>query len=82
MGMSRRVGVLFDWKGSIKGDQMESRTPVKMIDGCPTESRKMGNFPIKNNTGGLQIHPVHSIVTDLQTPVQSSAPKGVKWLRA
>ena len=55
---------------------MESRTPVKILTGvCMGDSRVAGYVPCVNNTTGiLHGHHFHSTVTDLQTPVYSSAP--------
>jgi hypothetical protein len=57
---------------------MESQTPIKMLTGVSMgDSRVAGYVPSVNNTSGaLHGHHFHSTVTDLQTPVYSSAPKG------
>ena len=62
---------------------MESRTPVKMLTGVRMDdSRVAGCVPFFNNTtGALHGHHFHSTVTDLQTPVYSSAPKGIPYIR-
>jgi hypothetical protein len=59
---------------------MESLTPVKILMGVNMgDSRVAGYVPyINNTTGVLHGHHFHSTVTDLQTPVYSSAPKGIR----
>jgi len=59
---------------------MELRTPVKILTGvCMGDSRTSGCVPqVNNTTGTMHGHHFHSTVTDLQTPVYSSAPKTVR----
>ena len=59
---------------------MELRTPVKILTGvCMGDSRTSGCVPqVNNTTGTMHGHHFHSTVTDLQTPVYSSAPKRVR----
>ncbi len=59
---------------------MESRTPVNILTGVRMDdSRVAGYVPYVNNTTGvLHGHHFHSTVTDLQTPVYRSAPKGTR----
>ena len=54
---------------------MESRTPVLLTGVRIGTSRVAGGIPLINNIAGvLHSHQVHSTMTDLQTPVYSSAP--------
>ncbi len=47
-----------------------------------SDTRDAGCIPYVNNTTGvLHGHHFHSTVTDLQTPVYSSAPKGIPYIR-
>ena len=61
---------------------MESRTPVVLtgvrVGACLGAG---GNPQVKNKTGGLYGHPVHSTVTHLLTPVYRCAPKGMLYTR-
>ena len=54
-----------------------------MLTGVPLgDSRVAGQLPqVKNKAGSLHGHQVHSTVTALRTPVYSSAPKGILYIR-
>jgi hypothetical protein len=59
---------------------MESLTPVNKtgVSGMNV-SRIAGRIPlIKNITGCLHAHQIHSIMTDLQTHVYNSAPMAIR----
>ena len=58
---------------------MESQTPVNITGVFMSASRVAGRVSVvKNKTGGLHAHQVHSTMTDLQTPVYNSAPMGTR----
>jgi hypothetical protein len=55
---------------------MESRAPALLVGARVNYSRIAGLIPHdKDNAGVLNRHPVHSTVTDFETPAYRIAPK-------